>query len=194
MSECVIVVDFGGQYNQLIARRVRECHVYSEIVPYTKALEAVREKQPKGVIFTGGPNSCLLYTSVAIDFNEDPPYLGLDAARKIRDICRGLGAQAKISSIHVNAWYGDYDKVSMARLYLTEQAGEKEPRDSVLFFGDSPNDEPMFAYFPLSCAVANIKPFAKDLTHLPAYVTTRESGAGFADAADHLLALRASGG
>lgn len=131
---------------------------------------------------------------VAIDFNEDPPYLGLDAARKIRDICRGLGAQAKISSIHVNAWYGDYDKVSMARLYLTEQAGEKEPRDSVLFFGDSPNDEPMFAYFPLSCAVANIKPFAKDLTHLPAYVTTRESGAGFADAADHLLALRASGG
>ena len=57
MSECVIVVDFGGQYNQLIARRVRECHVYSEIVPYTKALEAVREKQPKGVIFTGGPNS-----------------------------------------------------------------------------------------------------------------------------------------
>lgn len=57
MSQSVLVVDFGGQYNQLIARRVRECNVYSEIVPYTRALEAAKEKKPMGIIFTGGPNS-----------------------------------------------------------------------------------------------------------------------------------------
>ena len=57
MQETVIVLDFGGQYNQLIARRVRECGVYCEIMPYTAPLEKIREKNPKGIIFTGGPNS-----------------------------------------------------------------------------------------------------------------------------------------
>ena len=56
-KETVIVLDFGGQYNQLIARRVRECNVYCEILPYTVDLETLRSKQPKGIIFTGGPNS-----------------------------------------------------------------------------------------------------------------------------------------
>ncbi|ATD55992.1 glutamine-hydrolyzing GMP synthase [Clostridium chauvoei] len=55
--ELVLVVDFGGQYNQLIARRVRECGVYCEIIPYTYTLEKIKEKNPKGIIFTGGPNS-----------------------------------------------------------------------------------------------------------------------------------------
>ena len=80
MPETVLVVDFGGQYNQLIARRVRECHVYSEIVPYTKALDAIREKQPKGVIFTGGPNSVYLPDSPTIDkavFELGIPVLGI---------------------------------------------------------------------------------------------------------------------
>ena len=53
----IVVVDFGGQYNQLIARRVRQCHVYSEVVPYTISLDALRDESVKGIIFTGGPNS-----------------------------------------------------------------------------------------------------------------------------------------
>ncbi|MDY4948434.1 MAG: glutamine-hydrolyzing GMP synthase [Clostridium cadaveris] len=53
----VLVVDFGGQYNQLIARRVRECGVYCEIIPYSYTLEKIKDKNPKGIIFTGGPNS-----------------------------------------------------------------------------------------------------------------------------------------
>lgn len=56
-KEMVLVVDFGGQYNQLIARRVREHGVYCEIVPYTTSLEKIKEINPKGIIFTGGPNS-----------------------------------------------------------------------------------------------------------------------------------------
>lgn len=56
-KEMVIVLDFGGQYNQLIARRVRECNVYCEVHPYNISLEKIRQMQPKGIIFTGGPNS-----------------------------------------------------------------------------------------------------------------------------------------
>lgn len=56
-KEMVLVLDFGGQYNQLIARRVRECNVYCEIHPYTMDIEKIREMQPKGIILTGGPNS-----------------------------------------------------------------------------------------------------------------------------------------
>ena len=56
--ETVVVLDFGGQYNQLIARRVRECGVYCEIYSYRTDLEKIKERNPKGIIFTGGPNSC----------------------------------------------------------------------------------------------------------------------------------------
>ena len=56
-KEMVIVLDFGGQYNQLIARRVRECNVYCEVLPYTKTLDEIKALNPKGIIFTGGPNS-----------------------------------------------------------------------------------------------------------------------------------------
>ncbi len=56
-KELVIVLDFGGQYNQLIARRVRECNVYCEVHPYTLSLDAIQQMNPKGIIFTGGPNS-----------------------------------------------------------------------------------------------------------------------------------------
>ena len=56
-QETVIVLDFGGQYNQLIARRVREYQVYCEILPYTTDIETIKKIDPKGIIFTGGPNS-----------------------------------------------------------------------------------------------------------------------------------------
>lgn len=78
--EMVLVVDFGGQYNQLIARRVRDCHVYCEVVPYNKALDAVKEKKPKGIIFTGGPNSVYAEGAPQIDpaiFEQGIPILGL---------------------------------------------------------------------------------------------------------------------
>ncbi len=56
-KELVIVLDFGGQYNQLIARRVRECNVYCEVHSYTLGIEKIKEMEPKGIIFTGGPDS-----------------------------------------------------------------------------------------------------------------------------------------
>ena len=127
---------------------------------------------------------------LAIDFAEEPPVLGLDAAEKIRDICLSMGAEAKVSSIHVNAWFGSYDKLSMTRLFLETVRGETGLSEKILWFGDSPNDEPMFAYFPLSCGVANIQPFAHRMAHLPSFVAPLPGGEGFAAAVDHLLKIR----
>lgn len=78
--ELVIVLDFGGQYNQLIARRVRECNVYCEVHPYTMSLEEIRERNPKGIIFTGGPNSVYGDDSPSCDkaiFEMGIPVLGI---------------------------------------------------------------------------------------------------------------------
>lgn len=79
-QEMVLVIDFGGQYNQLIARRVRECGVYCEILSYTASLEEIKAKNPKGIIFTGGPNSAYLPDSPTIDseiFNWGVPVFGI---------------------------------------------------------------------------------------------------------------------
>lgn len=65
--ETVIVLDFGGQYNQLIARRVRECNVYCEIYSYKTDLEKIKALNPKGIIFTGGPNSVYLEDAPSYD-------------------------------------------------------------------------------------------------------------------------------
>lgn len=76
----ILVIDFGGQYNQLIARRVRDMHVYCEVVSYEKALEAAEEKKPGGIIFTGGPNSVYEKNAPKIDekiFDLGIPILGL---------------------------------------------------------------------------------------------------------------------
>ncbi len=79
-QEKVIVIDFGGQYNQLIARRVRECHVYSEVYPNTIPMDEIRAMNPKGIIFTGGPNSAYLPESPSITkevFELGIPILGI---------------------------------------------------------------------------------------------------------------------
>ena len=82
--ELVLVIDFGGQYNQLIARRVRENNVYCEIISYKTDIEEIKAKNPKGIIFTGGPNSAYL---------EDSPQMAkeiYDAGIPILGICYGI--------------------------------------------------------------------------------------------------------
>ena len=79
-NQKVIVLDFGGQYNQLIARRVRECSVYCEVLPYTTPLEKLKAENPIGIIFTGGPNSVYLESSPHYDpgiFEMGVPILGI---------------------------------------------------------------------------------------------------------------------
>jgi hypothetical protein len=130
---------------------------------------------------------------LAIDFREEPPDLGFDAAERIRAVFERFGAHAKVSSIHVNGWFGDYDKLSMVRLFARERLASDldAERERWTFVGDSPNDEPMFAFFPHACGVANVARFAGRLRHEPAYVAGREGGEGFAEIVARLLALRA---
>lgn len=126
---------------------------------------------------------------LAIDFREDPPDLGFETAERIRALCVSEGAEAKISSIHVNTWFGRYDKLSMTRLFFREVFGmkDRELRDQVLFCGDSPNDQPMFDFFPLSVGVANIQEMIEHISSPPAYVTSAPGGAGFVELARVLL-------
>ncbi len=131
---------------------------------------------------------------MAIDFAEEEPVLPLSSAQQIKAIFEGGGAHAKISSIHVNAWMGEYDKVSMTIHYLTKRFGYDDAHDaaSVVFVGDSPNDEPMFAHFPMACGVANLLEYRELFAHLPHFVTSRRSGAGFSEFAQVLLKRRSS--
>ncbi|MDC7228119.1 MAG: HAD-IIB family hydrolase [Spirochaetales bacterium] len=126
---------------------------------------------------------------LAIDFNEDPPKLGYQTAVKIRDICEEFGAEAKISSIHVNTWFGNYSKRDTAILFMKERYGlsEDEFMEQAVFCGDSPNDEPMFGYLPISFAVANILDFRDILKNEPAFVASKRGGKGFVEIASKLI-------
>jgi HAD superfamily hydrolase (TIGR01484 family) len=129
---------------------------------------------------------------LAIDFNEEEPRLGFETAYQIKSLCESFGAEAKVSSIHVNIWFGKYDKLSMAKIMFEQIYQEKQEtniKEKSLFFGDSPNDESMFEYFTNNCAVANIKPFLNKLKHKPAYISEKENGHGFSESVRCLLSL-----
>ncbi len=129
---------------------------------------------------------------LAIDYCEDVPRLPDADVDKIAALMRAAGLTAKVSSIHVNGWFGAYDKLAMTRTLLRECFGTDLDVRKVefVFAGDSPNDAPMFAFFPYAVGVANIKAFAGRMDAAPAYVTQAASGAGFCELADLLLTAR----
>ena len=132
----------------------------------------------------------------AVDMCEDVAPLAPREVEDIVAIFTAGGATAKISSIHVNAWIGEFSKLQMSLALLDEVFGvpEEEVRRQVVYAGDSPNDEPMFAFFPYAVAVANIARFLGDLAHLPGYVTRGDGAEGFAEGVEALLSRRAQVG
>jgi HAD superfamily hydrolase (TIGR01484 family) len=131
-------------------------------------------------------------TDLAIDYCEDVAPLPRHAVERIVELMRGRGLTAKVSSIHVNGWFGAYDKLAMTRTLMRREFATDldAARAGYVFVGDSPNDAPMFAFFPHAVGVANISAFAGRLDHEPRYVTRAESGAGFCELVDLLLAAR----
>ncbi len=128
---------------------------------------------------------------LAIDFAEDVKPLSTAKIDKIVKIFEENGAMAKVSNIHVNGWFGEYDKLSTCRKYLAQEFSmdEAKMRTDCIFVGDSPNDEPMFEFFPNSFAVANIKEFLPRLKHKPSFIAKKAEGEGFCEVSDRLLAL-----
>jgi len=126
---------------------------------------------------------------LAIDYCEDLAPLPLEAAERIAALMREAGLTAKISSIHVNGWFGGYDKLAMTKVLFAEKFGISldAANGDYAFAGDSPNDAPMFAYFENSIGVANIARFAGRLPAQPKYVTQAPAGAGFSELVAHLL-------
>jgi hypothetical protein len=132
-------------------------------------------------------------TDVAIDYCEDVKPLDQRAVERIYEIFQKHGATCKVSSIHVNGWFGDYNKLGMTKIFVKELWGFAldSVKEQFLFCGDSPNDEPMFHYFPHTAGVKNILRFAPRMKHLPSFAANREGGEGFAEIIGVLLRHRA---
>ncbi len=126
---------------------------------------------------------------LAIDFCEDVPPLPMSEVDRIVDIFHAAGAHAKVSSIHVNGWFGSYDKLTMTKIMFKELFGVDldSIKEKVVFSGDSPNDSPMFGYFPNAVGVANVAQFSGRLEARPAWITRLPGGHGFAELADALI-------
>jgi HAD superfamily hydrolase (TIGR01484 family) len=131
-------------------------------------------------------------SDLAIDYCEDVPILSPQDIGRIVAMFEAEKATAKVSSIHVNGWFGSYDKLAMSRLLLQEAFGISidQARDRIVFLGDSPNDAPMFGFFPNAVGVANVLLHRDRLAAEPAWLTAGSGGEGFAEFVDLLLAVR----
>ncbi len=119
---------------------------------------------------------------LAIDICEDVQPWPRKRVDDLLEFCRSAGAHAKLSSIHVNAWFGDYDKRKGFENWLSTPTF-----DEWIFVGDSPNDEPLFGAFRYSAGVANLKKYLDRLTVFPTWITGKESGAGFTEVVEKLI-------
>ena len=130
-------------------------------------------------------------TDIAIDHSEFTQLAPPAIAQTVR-IMQAEGMSATVSSIHINGWFGDHNKLAGARWIVRELVGRDlaAEMDRWVVVGDSANDQLMFEAFAHSVGVANIHRFAAELMHWPRYVTVGERGAGFAEVARSLLSAR----
>jgi HAD superfamily hydrolase (TIGR01484 family) len=203
-----VIGENGGFYFRYHDRKMKRHFVFDEktMKENRERLEMVRYevlRSVRGAAVASDQFSRLM--DLAIDFAEDVGPLSDSDISKIVSIFEKHGAVAKVSSIHVNGWFGQYDKLSMTKEYCKRELGfdfdtENTPAGTrgpglgrIAFCGDSPNDEPMFEAFQTSFAVANIVKFESRLKYRPAFVANREGGNGFVEIVDRMLALRTKG-
>lgn len=190
-----IVGENGGFYFRYHNQKMHRHFVFdsSTQLENRKKLDVLQEKILREV-----PGSALAsdqftrLMDLAIDFCEDVPRLPKSEVQKIVGLFEAEGAHAKVSSIHVNGWFGAYNKLSQSLEFLKREFGisAEKAKQICTFSGDSPNDEPMWEYFPSGFAVANIQEFIGDLKHQPAFVAEKRGGAGFAQIAARILECR----
>ena len=131
---------------------------------------------------------------LAIDFCEDVERLPQAAIDRIVAAFHDAGATCKVSSIHVNGWFGDFDKLSGFQGLLADRYGQSldAALERWVYVGDSANDEPMFKAFPHSVGVANVRDFLDQMDSGPTYITPSPGGHGFAELADRILGARSA--
>lgn len=187
-----IVGENGGFYFRYVNKKMNRWFFADEktIAANRKQLNQIQDEVLKSVpgCAVASDQFCRLM-DLAIDFCEDVPKLPESEIQKIVQTFKKAGAQAKISSIHVNGWFGNYDKVTTTVQFLKNEfaLNESDILKKCIFVGDSPNDEPMFEKFPHSFGVANILDFKSSLTHLPTYVSAQKGGDGFAEISEQIL-------
>ena len=176
------------------AKKLKASYLLSEGERATlqKRLAKVQRKIFKAVPGAGlASDQAFRIHDLAIDFCEDVPALNEAEIQKIVDIFEAEGATAKVSSIHVNGWFGQWDKLSMIKRIAMEVLELDLDRPAhnrkAVYVGDSPNDEPAFAFFKYGIGVANIVEFAAQLKHPPKYVTKKIGGGGFQEVAKKII-------
>ena len=190
-----VVGENGGFYFRY-HKKTMERHFHFDETTQKQNREKLRKLEEK--ILREVPGSALAsdqfcrLMDLAIDFCEDVPTLPKDEVQKIVQLFNYAGAEAKVSSIHVNGWFGKYDKLttSLSMLEREFKISQDEAKKLCAFSGDSPNDEPMFGFFPHSFAVANIQAFLADLKTPPTYVAGKRGGLGFVEIASQILKMK----
>lgn len=126
---------------------------------------------------------------LAVDYCEDIPRLSPEKIKRVVDLFKNSGAQVKVSSIHINAWFGIHDKATTCFQFLKQEFGisKEEAKKVSAYCGDSPNDEPLFAVFPMSFGVANVEKFKEQMEHFPQYISPSEGGKGFVEIANTII-------
>ncbi len=170
--------------------------IYQQSVE-TRALNAIRLQSVAAQVLRELPTARLAQdspgreTDIAVDHSEFT-HLPPAQIEHVVAIMRAAGMNASVSSIHINGWFGDHDKLSGARWIVRELFGRdlNAEIDRWAFVGDSTNDQAMFRAFGNSVGVANIRRFETDLQDCPAYIAQAERGAGFAEVARAIFAAR----
>lgn len=192
-----VIGENGAMYFRYLDSDKRMLRRYAKDAA-ARAADRLKLDRIRDEVLAGVPGSAVASdqayreADLAIDFCEDVPPLSHEAVQRIVAIFNRHGATAKVSSIHVNGWYGSYDKLTMTRSFFAEALSidMEQAKHRIVFAGDSPNDAPMFGYFPNSVGVANVLDFVEDLRHKPKYVTKARGAHGFVELAEALLSAR----
>jgi HAD superfamily hydrolase (TIGR01484 family) len=177
----------GGRLKKVYARA--EARRGADRQKLTREVQRMLKRHPGLRLST---DSAYTEVDLALDYNEEAA-LGREVAEDVVAELTRRGVSAVRSSVHVNCWLGNFDKRTMVERFLAREWGERQPAPGrYLYVGDSLNDAPMFAAFPLSVGVANVLEVLDELDHPPAYVTRAPEGEGFVELARALLERRAT--